>query len=455
MSSFRVTAYVCMLVLLYGCSRKNAAELEARKSEQWIRDAIICEIDLHSFSKEGTFKALEERIPEMKKLGVTLVSLMPIYPTGEFNRSVKSSYPYAVKDHYAINPEFGTSSDFHSLVLAFHREGIKIVLHFIAQYAAWDSPLLMEHPEWFVHNGAGALVSPDAELFDIAQLDFNQHEPRKYMIAAMKYWVKEFDIDGFSCSQSDAVPVNFWERVRKELDSMRPVVMISPCSIPEYHLEAFDLTYSRNMFTILQNFFEDTVTVPNLENSLRAESFYYPKGSLHLRSSIAYDGAMIKDQSSDTTTVKGMIITTVFAFTIPGVPLIVWNEHMVGKLTMPNDKERNDLPGKRRRQDVLSQLIAARQNHPALRYGSFLSLSDTTTKVCSFFRIFKNDTVAVIMNFGTVESEINLRVPANASATWKEQLSGVSFRTKDASLNVVLLPYDYMILTPNNRETAQ
>jgi cyclomaltodextrinase / maltogenic alpha-amylase / neopullulanase len=209
-----------VIVLLFcpflysGCVKKNYSALNARASADWVKEAVIYEVYLHLFSKEGTFKSLETRIPELKKLGVTIVSLMPIHPIGELNRRGSLGNPYAVKDYYAINPAYGTSSDFQSLVNALHQQGLRIVIDLAASYTAWDSQLLMEHPDWFHHDEEGAIVSPKTDLFDVAQLDYRQHETRKYIIAVMKYWVKEFNVDGFICTMAESIPIDFWNETR-------------------------------------------------------------------------------------------------------------------------------------------------------------------------------------------------------------------------------------------------
>ena len=173
-----VIVFVCSSISYFGCTKKKYNDLNARLSADWVKSAIIYEVDLRSFSNGGTFKALEAQIPELKKLGITVVSLMPIHPIGELNRRGKLGSPDAVKDFYAVNSEFGTLEDFKSLVNSTHQQGLKIIINLVANQAAWDSQLLMEHPDWFVHNEEGAIVAPNSEWSDVAQIDYNQHELR-------------------------------------------------------------------------------------------------------------------------------------------------------------------------------------------------------------------------------------------------------------------------------------
>ena len=87
-----------------------------------MQDAVIYEVNIRSFSKEGTFKALETKVPALKKLGVKIVSLLPIHPIGELNRMGSSGSPFAVMDFYTVNPDYGTLDDFKSLVNTVHRQ---------------------------------------------------------------------------------------------------------------------------------------------------------------------------------------------------------------------------------------------------------------------------------------------------------------------------------------------
>lgn len=60
---------------------------------------VIYELNVGSYTKEGTFKAAQEKLLELKKTGVDIVWLMPIYPRGGGINS-----PYAAVDFTAVNP---------------------------------------------------------------------------------------------------------------------------------------------------------------------------------------------------------------------------------------------------------------------------------------------------------------------------------------------------------------
>ncbi len=451
-----VFGLMCCPFLYLGCVKKNYSELDARVSADWVKDAVIYEVYLRSFSKEGTFKAFEARIPELQKLGVTIVSLMPIHPIGELNRKGSLGSPYAVKDFYAVNPEYGTVNDFQSLVNALHRQGLRIVIDLVAYYAAWDSQLLMEHPSWFQHDEERAIVSPQIDLFDVAQLDYHQHEPRKYMIAVMKYWVKEFNVDGFQCTMAESIPIDFWNAARKEVEKIKPVIMISENSRPEYHIKAFDLTFSWNISHILSSIVNNTSSVSALDDSLKFESFQFPKGSLRVR----FDEQKEKIESAQTFenfSPQEAKARAVLKFMIPGVPFICNGEEVDdNKRLNLFDKFEIDWSKGKDFRELYERLGTLHRDHPALRHGSYSSIPNSESKtVYSFLRSFGRDSLIMIMNFGKEKKVINLKLPIGSSMMWKDQFSSIHFQAKDLSLNFALLPLGYVVLAPETERNIQ
>src|SRR5262249_9069035 len=52
----------------------------------WVREAVLYQIFVRNFTPEGTLAAAQKRLPDLKDMGVNLVYLMPVHPTGKVNR---------------------------------------------------------------------------------------------------------------------------------------------------------------------------------------------------------------------------------------------------------------------------------------------------------------------------------------------------------------------------------
>ena len=90
---------------------RDVAKEPARPTRDWVRDGVIYEIYERDFSPEGNFKGITAQLDRLKNLGVTILWLMPIHPIGQEKKKGTIGSPYAVRDYYAINPDYGSKED--------------------------------------------------------------------------------------------------------------------------------------------------------------------------------------------------------------------------------------------------------------------------------------------------------------------------------------------------------
>lgn len=385
----------------------------ARASADWVRDARIYCVYLRSFSPEGTFSALQSRIPELKELGVNVIWLLPIHPVGIRNRKGSLGSPYSVRDYYEVNPEFGTMLDFRKLVDAIHRNGMKIIIDLVANHTAWDSKLLKQHPQWFTKDARGNIISPNSDWTDVADLDYSRPGLRKYMMDMMEWWVKDINIDGFRCDVAEMVPTDFWKDARRRLDKIKPVMMLSEGSLPEHHAAAFDITYSWNVYDILEPLVKGTQRPAALNTILRQEALQYPLGSLRMRFNTNHDKNAWENPAVTKFGASSLPLTVVLVATIPGVPLIyngeeVANDRKLGLF----EKVAIDWSRPREIGDLYKSLFRLRREHPALTRGGMTSIpTSLDDKVYAFSRSQGKDLVLVALNFSAEEQLVTLEIP--------------------------------------------
>jgi 1,4-alpha-glucan branching enzyme len=88
-----------------------AEQPAAHTVADWIKSAVVYEVNPRTFSATGDFRGVEQRLDYLKDLGVTVVWIMPIHPPGKLKKKGSIGSPYAVQDYYAINPAYGTKDD--------------------------------------------------------------------------------------------------------------------------------------------------------------------------------------------------------------------------------------------------------------------------------------------------------------------------------------------------------
>jgi glycosidase len=196
-------------------AQQPAAKLSARPARPWVRDGVIYQIFPRNFSNEGNFKGITAQLDRLKDLGVTILWLMPIHPIGQEKKKGTIGSPYAVRDYYAVNPDYGTADDLKRLIREAHRRDMKVIIDIVANHTSWDS-VMMKWPDFYVHDAAGKITYPH-DWTDVAKLNYDNPTLRKYMTDMLVHWVRDFDLDGFRCDVAADVPTDFWERARAEL----------------------------------------------------------------------------------------------------------------------------------------------------------------------------------------------------------------------------------------------
>src|SRR6266850_2806707 len=199
---------------------KDVSKLPARPARNWVRDGVIYEIYPRAFSQEGNFKGITAQLDRLKDLGVTILWLMPIHPIGQEKKKGSVGSPYAVRDYYGINPDYGTNADLQRLIAEAHRREMKVIIDIVANHTSWDS-VLMKWPDFYKKDAAGNITYPH-DWTDVAALNYDNPKLRRYMIDMLKYWIRDFDLDGFRCDVAGEVPTAFWESARVERDLVEP-----------------------------------------------------------------------------------------------------------------------------------------------------------------------------------------------------------------------------------------
>lgn len=249
----------------------------------WTRDAVLYELNLRHFTPEGTLAAAATHLERLRDLGIDIVWLMPVHPIGEVNRKGTLGSPYAVRDHRAVNPEFGTLDDLRTFVDRAHDLGLRVILDWVVNHTAWDHHLVDEHPEWYARDWRGDFrPTPWWDWSDIIDLDYAVDGVAEWMIDAMVYWVREFDVDGFRCDVAGFVPTAVWERARRTLEGIKPVFLLAEWEDRDLHRGAFDATYAWSWFEAVHDIARGRADVTALYRYYSWNEKAYPDHALRM-----------------------------------------------------------------------------------------------------------------------------------------------------------------------------
>jgi glycosidase len=415
---------------------------------EWSQDAVIYEVNVRQYTKEGTLKAFEAHLPRLKELGVKVLWFMPIYPISEKNRNGSLGSPYSVANYEEVNPDFGTMDDLKNLVKEAHSMGFKVMLDWVANHTGWDNPWIAKHPDWYTHDSDGNIIHPaDTNWTDVADLNYDNQEMRTAMIDAMKFWVKESDIDGFRADYAQGVPADFWNEARAELDKIKPVYMLAEDEDhPDYLKQAFNANYSWRFYNLLNGVAQGKNDSSDIQNYLEALNKLYPEGTYPMFFTSNHDENFANGTEYDRLgdSVKTMAALT---FTAPGIPLIYSGQEAGLKKSLPlfdkGEISWNDLS----MQTFYEQLISLKENNQALWNGSaggtinFLQTSNPN--ILAFYREKGQDKVIVVMNLSA--DSVKGQVSFDRLADSYQTLFSNKETKLDAQQAFDLKPWDYKV----------
>jgi glycosidase len=427
MKSRPLFALACFFAAFSGAGFSTPAQqpdpaitsLEARPSPEWLKSGTIYQIFVRSFSHAGDLNGVTARLDDLHKLGVNIVWLMPIHPDGQVKKKGSLGSPYAVRDYYAIDPGLGSKDDLHRLVQEAHKRQMKVILDMVANHTSWDS-VMMAHSEYYKKDKEGHVTYP-YDWTDVAALDYANPKLRRYMADVLLYWVKDFDLDGYRCDAAGEVPTDFWEEARKELEQVKPdIMMLAEASKPELLRSAFDIDYAWPMLHTVDDVEINGEPATKIRDMMEQQDALFPKGALHMRMSDDHDELRAVTRYG----FPGAIAASALMFTLNGTPLI-YNGMEVGDDTQSRD------PALFEPQTIFwdaekwhpeyrkfyAMMTALRREHPALQQGTTIWLHNTDEQhVVTYLRTSGSEEFLIAVNLGNTP----FRGSVEAAGNWKE-----------------------------------
>jgi glycosidase len=424
---------------------QNLVTLEHPK---WCKNAVMYQINTRQFTQEGTFTAAIGQLPRLRELGIDIIYLMPINPIGLKNRKGSLGSPYAVQNYMEVNPEFGTLQDFKTLVQAIHSLGMFVIVDWVANHSAWDNVLVEQHPQWYSRNHQGEFhPTPWWDWDDIIDFDYSQVALREYMAGAMIYWVEETNIDGYRCDVGGMVPTDFWVTVRRELEQIKPVLMLAEWETRDMHYDAFDMTYAWTWNEVMHDICMGKGKIEKLFKYYSWHEKSYPRDAIKMtfvsnHDKNAWDGTEFEQFG------EGLNAALVLSFVGDGMPLI-YNGQEAGSAKRLAFFERDPIQWREHElADFYQKLIVLKKTKSALANGQWGAVmrhvpNSSPSNVFSFVRQDQAGGVFVVLNLS------DQKVKLSFLGTLQFGIYTDYFTKKntniDTEFQMELAPWDYRV----------
>ncbi|UJH91814.1 hypothetical protein LZ575_03875 [Antarcticibacterium sp. 1MA-6-2] len=150
-----------------------------------IKDMVIYELHVGTFTSEGTFKAVTEKLDHLLELGINTIEILPIsqFPENR-NWGYDGVYPYAAQHSY------GGVEGLKKMINTCHQKGIAVILDAVYNHMGPEGNYLSQYGPYFTEKYKtpwGAALNYD---------DKHSDEVRNFFIQNVLMWLEEFRFDG-------------------------------------------------------------------------------------------------------------------------------------------------------------------------------------------------------------------------------------------------------------------
>lgn len=436
-------------------------------------------------------------------LGISMIWLSPItqnplqgfieYPAP--HRKYSGYHGYWPTTLTTIDHRFGTSDDLHQLVNSTHENNMNIILDYVSNHVHEQNNVYQAHPEW-----ATLLDLPDGRKniriwdeqrlttwFDtfLPSLNFDIPEVEELMSDSAKFWIDEYNVDGFRHDATKHIPTPYWRSLTKKLRDNTNKKFIFQIGetfgsrelIRSYvGTDMLDGQFDFNLyFDMRNNFAQESEPLSTLTASLMESLKYYGHHSLMGNITGNHDlprfitfasGALSFDEDDkeagwsrdiqvrDTTGYYRLLQVTTFINTIPGIPVIYYGDEIGMPGAGDPDNRRpmkfeNLTKFEKQVRDNTSKIVKLRRNNLELIYGDIIILySDNESLV--YARKYFDETSIIAFNKSNHEKDITIALPKSLNYNnWISNFSNIHTLNEGNQLIFKLKAYSFEVLNNN------
>jgi len=223
-----------------------------RDHPSWIDSAVIY-APIPLLWGNGGPRAIERRLPYLKRLGVDALWLWPPAERRMFGEE------YRITGYFDLDPSWGPPAAFKHMVDVAHRLGMHVMLDFVPNHTSIRHPYYLDQQRYgkashyydFYDRNAAGRITEYTQIFGtsgLPNLNYDNPEVRQMIIQACLHWIRDFGIDGFRIDAAWGVQrrrPTFWARWRQALKRVDPdLLLLGEASALDAHIfRGYDLAY--------------------------------------------------------------------------------------------------------------------------------------------------------------------------------------------------------------------
>jgi cyclomaltodextrinase / maltogenic alpha-amylase / neopullulanase len=204
-----------------------ALPVDRLRPPAWAREAVIYQVFVDRFCPGqdrdwrqtadllepcgGTLRGVVEKLEYVADLGASCLWLTPIFVSD-------SHHGYDATDLYHVEPRLGGDEALHELVAEAHARGIRVLLDYACNHVSFEHPIFQEalrnhrsrYRDWFTFDDSEIGYRTFFGVPSMPQVNVAHPEARDWLIDVARYWLREFDVDGYRLDYANGPGPDFW-----------------------------------------------------------------------------------------------------------------------------------------------------------------------------------------------------------------------------------------------------
>ncbi len=164
----------------------------------------------------GTLWGVRDKLDYIQDLGATCLWLSPIFVS-------ESHHGYDALDYYNVAEHLGGNDALKALIVAAHERGIRVLLDFACNHISNDHKIFQDalnnpdsqYRNWFTFNDSEIGYRTFFGVANLPELNVRNADAKAWMIDIARYWLREFDVDGYRLDYAHGCGPDFWTDFRK------------------------------------------------------------------------------------------------------------------------------------------------------------------------------------------------------------------------------------------------
>lgn len=407
---------------------------------EWAKDAVIYNIFPDSFATNhsylsgkgsektfeglttrgklgGTIRGITENVDYLKKLGVNAIYINPIFAAGEYHK-------YDLIDYFHIDPCFGTDEEFRELVRTFHKEEIRVIIDGVFNHCGWKFFAFEDvvqkgeksvYKDWFyglqypVVRPENPEEYPNYECFGyerlMPKLNMANPETAEYFCRVGKYWIENFDIDGWRLDVASEVNDGFWRKFHEAVKEVKKdAILIGEVWESANHWldgTIFDSAMNYDFRKHCKRFFgEESIDALEFDSRVTDMRMRYRKQTVYAQLNVLDTHDVSRFLSLCDEDWKRYQLAVVFQMTFPGMPSIFYGDEL-GISGILEEEYRKPMPWgtEGALYSFYQKLIHLRKEEIALRQGDYRTVTaQKNGKLYVYERVHGEEVIRIYLN---------------------------------------------------------